>query len=107
VAARPIFARLFREYGLPAAMRTDTGAPFATPAFCGLSQLSVWWMKRGLRHQRLEPGRPAPKGRHERLQRTLKADATRPPEPHHRAQQTRVDRFCRADNAARPHAALH
>jgi putative transposase len=58
VEAQPVFERLFREYGLPEAIRTDHGAPFATPAFCGLSKLSVWWITLGIRHQRLEPGRP-------------------------------------------------
>jgi putative transposase len=106
-AARPIFARLFREYGLPDALRTDNGAPFATPAFCGLSTLSVWWSKRGLRQQRIEPGRPEQNGRHERLPRTLTAEATRPPEYHPYAQQARCDRFGREYHEERPPAALN
>jgi transposase InsO family protein len=105
--ARPIFERLFWEYGLPDAIRTDNGAPFATPAFCGLSQLSVWWITLGIRHQRIAPGRPAQHGRHERRHRTLKAEATRPPEPHQQAQQARFDRFCCEYNEERPHEALH
>jgi putative transposase len=56
VEARPIFARLFQESGLPDAIRTANGPPFATPAFCGLSKLSVWWITLGIRHQRIEPG---------------------------------------------------
>jgi putative transposase len=107
VAARPIFERLFREYGLPDAIRTDNGAPFATPAFCGLSTLSVGWMTLGIRPQRMEPGRPEQNGRHERMHRTLKAEAPRPPEPHQSAPQARFERFCREDNAERPHAALN
>lgn len=107
VEARPIFERLFQEYGLPEAIRTDNGAPFATPAFCGLSKLSVWWIKLGIRHQRIEPGRPEQNGAHERMHRTLKAEATRPPEHHQRAQQARFDRFCREYNEERPHEALH
>jgi putative transposase len=107
VAARPLFERRFREYGLPDAIRTDNGAPFATPAFCGRSQLAVWWMKLGIRHQRIEPGRPEQNGRHARRHRTLKAEATRPPAPHQSAQQARCDRFCREDNDERPHDALH
>jgi transposase InsO family protein len=104
--ARPVFERLFREYGLPDAIRTDNGAPFATPAFCGLSQLSVWWIKLGIRQQRIAPGRPEQNGRHERRHRTLKAEATRPPEPHQQAQQARFDRFCCEYNEERPHEAL-
>jgi hypothetical protein len=107
VEARPIFERLFRGDGLPGAIRTADGAPFATPACCGLSKRSVGWITLGSRHQRSDPGRPEQHGRNARLHRTLKADATRPPAPHQRAQQARVDRFCRADNAERPHAALH
>ena len=105
--ARPIFERLFREYGLPDAIRTDNGAPFATPAFCGLSQLSVWWIKLGIRHQRIEPGRPEQNGRHERMHRTLKAEATRPPAHHQQAQQARFDRCCCEYNEERPHEALN
>jgi putative transposase len=107
VEARPIFERLFREYGLPDAIRTDNGAPFATPAFCGLSKLSVWWITLGIRHQRIDPGRPEQNGRHERRHRTRKAEAPRPPEPHQSAQQARFERFCREYNEARPHDALH
>jgi putative transposase len=102
VEAQPIFARLFREYGVPGAMRTANGAPLAMPACCGLSKLSVWWIQRGIRHQRLEPGRPEQNGRHERRHRTLKAEATRPPERHQTAQQARFDRFCQEYNHERP-----
>jgi transposase InsO family protein len=106
VEARPIFAGLFHEDGLPEAIRPDNGAPFATPAFCGLSKRSVWWITVGIRHQRMAPGRPEQNGAHERRHRTLNAEATRPPEPHQSAQQARFDRFCREDHEERPHAAL-
>jgi putative transposase len=104
--ARPLFARLFQAYGLPQAIRTDHGAPFAPPAFCGLRKLSVWWIKLGIRHQRIAPGRPAPNGAHARLHRTLKTAATRPPECHQRAQQARGDRCRREYHTAHPHEAL-
>jgi hypothetical protein len=106
VEAQPVFERLCREYGRPEAIRTDNGAPFATPAFCGLSTRSVWWITLGIRHQRIEPGRPEQHGRHERLHRPLKAAATRPPEQHQAAQQARVDRCCREYHPERPHEAL-
>ena len=106
VEAHPIFERLFREYGLPKAIRTDNGAPFATPAFCGLSKLSVWWIKLGIRHQRIEPGRPEQNGAHERMHRTLKAETTRPPQKDQAAQQRRFDEFQREYNEERPHEAL-
>jgi hypothetical protein len=106
VEAQPVFERRFRADGLPEAIRTDNGAPLATPACWGLSKLSVWWIKLGLRHPRIEPGRPEQNGRHERRHRTLKAEATRPPEQHQAAQQARFDRFCREYNHERPHEAL-
>jgi putative transposase len=105
VEAQPIFERLFRAYGLPGAIRPDHGAPCATPACCGLSKLRVGWIKLGIRPQRLEPGRPEQTGSHERLPRTLKAEATRPPERNQATQQARVDRFCRESNHERPHEA--
>jgi putative transposase len=88
-------------------MRTDHGAPFATPAFCGLSKLSVWWIKLGIRPQRIAPGGPEQHGAHERLHRTRTAEATRPPEHYQDAHQARFDRFCREYNAERPPEALH
>jgi putative transposase len=106
VEAQPIFERLFHEDGRPGAMRTDHGAPCATPAFCGLSKLSVWWITLDIRHQRIEPGRPEQNGRHERMHRTLNAEATRPPERNQATQQARFDRFCREYNHERPHEAL-
>ncbi len=104
--ARPVFEQLFRTQGLPRAIRTDNGAPFATPALCGLSKLSVWWIKLGIRHHRIEPGRPEQNGAHERMHRTLKAETTRPPERNQEQQQKRFDTFCREYNAERPHEAL-
>jgi putative transposase len=95
VEARPSCARLFYEEGLPAASRTDHGPPFATPAFCGLRQLAGGWITRGIRHQRIAPGRPEQNGAPERRPRTLKAKATRPPERHQEAQQARFERCCR------------
>jgi putative transposase len=106
VEARASFERLLHESGLPEALRTDHGAPVATPAFCGRSKRSVWWLTLGIRPQRLAPGRPEQNGAHERRHRTLNADATRPPESHQRAQQARFERCCCDYNTERPHAAL-
>lgn len=66
---RPVFERLFEEYGLPRAIRTDNGVPFATRGLHGLSQLNVWWMRLGITHQRIRPARPQENGCHERCTR--------------------------------------
>ena len=79
IHVRGIFEAVFRECGLPEAIRTDNGAPFASPAPGGLSRLSMWWLKLGIRHERIEPGCPEQNGRHERMHRTLKAETANPP----------------------------
>ena len=104
--ARSRFEYLFYEYGLPSAIRTDNGVPFATQALCGLSRLSVWWIKLGISHQRIEPGQPQQNGRHERMHRDLKAETTRPPERDRTRQQGRFDGFREEFNEERPHEAL-
>ena len=82
-----IFEAAFREYGLPQAIRTDNGAPFATRALAGLSRLAVWWIKLGIVPERIQAGHPEQNGRHERMHRTLKAEATQPPASNRRQQQ--------------------
>ena len=105
-AVRPIFESLFREYGLPWAIRTDNGPPFASRALGGLSRLAVWWIKLGIIPERIEPGRPEQNGRHERFHRTLKAEAISPPAYCLIDQQNAFDRFCLEYNSDRPHEAL-
>lgn len=102
----PCFERMFREFGLPEAIRSDNGTPFASTAICGLSRLNVWWLKLGLVHQRIKRGKPQQNGAHERMHRTLKAETTRPPEWNAEAQQRRFDEFRREYNEERPHEAL-
>jgi putative transposase len=102
----PLFTAIFREYGLPEAMRTDNGPPFATQAPGGLSRLSVWWVKLGIRLERIVPGKPQQNGRHERMHRTLKAETVRPPAANLLHQQRRFDGFQREYNQERPHEAL-
>lgn len=97
----------FREYGLPNAIRTDNGTPFASRALGGLTRLSVWWIKLGIRPERIALGKPQQNGRHERMHRTLKAQATRPACASMRAQQGRFDAFRAEYNHQRPHEALH
>jgi transposase InsO family protein len=104
--AAPIFAQLFAEHGLPEAIRTDNGSPFASTALCGLSRLSVEWIRLGIQHQRITPGQPQQNGRHERMHRTLKAETARPPAANLARQQERFDTFREQFNHERPHEAL-
>jgi putative transposase len=100
------FDRLFCQYGLPRAIRTDNGPPFASAGAGGLSRLSVQWLKLGIKLERIAPGEPQQNGRHERMHRTLKAETTRPPARNPQAQQLRFNRFRQAYNHERPHEAL-
>jgi putative transposase len=102
----PAFEAAFREFGLPAAIRTDNGPPFASRALGGLSRLSVRWVKLGIRLERIKPGHPQQNGRHERMHRTLKREAIRPPAQDLRQQQRCFDRFRDEYNRERPHEAL-
>jgi hypothetical protein len=104
---RAICEAAMREYGVPARIRTDNGAPFAGTGLLGLSKLSLGWMKLGIVHERIQPGRPQQNGRHERMHRTLKEDAMNPPAASLRAQQSRFDRFRQVFNNERPHEGLN
>jgi putative transposase len=103
---RSVFESLFRKYGLPWAIRTDNGTPFASGALGGLSRLSVWWIKLGILPERIEPGHPEQNGRHERFHRTLKKGAISPARYSLAHQQEAFDQFCREYNQERPHEAL-
>jgi transposase InsO family protein len=97
---------VFRSYGLPEAIRSDNGTPFASTGRAGLSTFSVWLMRLGIRLERIDPGHPEQNGRHERMHRTLKQGATRPPSRNMLQQQERFDTFQRVFNDERPHHAL-
>ena len=103
---RPVFERIFREYGLPLAIRTDNGPPFASVGAGGLSPLSVWWVRLGIMPERIMPGHPEQNGRHERLHRTLKQETMKPPAANPQAQQEKCDSFLSVYNTERPHEAL-
>jgi transposase InsO family protein len=106
VGAKPVFERLFREHGMPRIIRTDNGVPFATNAIARLSELSVWWIRLGIKPELTEPASPQQNGRHERMHRTLKAETTRPPAGDLRAQQRRFNDFQTMYNHERPHEAI-
>ena len=102
-----VFEQAFRDFGLPQAIRTDNGTPFASPnALFGLSKLAVWWLRLGIKIQRIKPGRPQQNARHERLHLTLKTEATRPASFNFLQQQERFERFTEVYNHQRPHQAL-
>jgi transposase len=101
--AKPAFRRLFREVGLPEAIRSDNGAPFASTGIHGLCELNVWWMKLGIVHQRIRPSSPQENGQHERMHWDLKRETTRPPAANLRGQQRKFDRFQHCYNEERPH----
>ena len=103
---RPAFEALFRAYGLPMAIRTDNGPPFASTSVGGLSPLSVWWVKLGIWPDRIDPGHPEQNGRHERMHLTLKLEACQPPQEDLLSQQLSFDTFLHTYNRERPHQAL-
>jgi hypothetical protein len=101
------FERLFKERGIPTAIRSDNGVPFASPnGLFNLSKLSVWWLRLGISIERIKPGNPQQNGRHERMHRTLKAEATRPSGENFLQQQQKFDAFIEEFNNERPHEAL-
>jgi len=104
--ARAVFEVLFGNYGLPAVIRSDNGTPFASRGLLGLSRLSAWWLSLGIIPERIEPGHPQQNGCHERMHRTLKAEATRPAGANLLQQQERFDVFSHVYNHQRPHEAL-
>ena len=106
--AFPIFERIFKEFGLPHAIRTDNGVPFSVPnALYGLSKLSVWWLRLGIEIERIKPGHPEQNGRHERIHLTLKNEATKPAGQNLLQQQEKFDKFVTEYNTERPHQALN
>ncbi len=102
-----VFERAFKDFGLPGAIRTDNGVPFASAnALFGLSRLAVWWLRLGIHIQRIKPGNPQQNGRHERMHLTLKKEATKPASFNFLQQQERFDAFIIIYNNERPHQAL-
>jgi putative transposase len=107
IYAFTVFERVFKEFGLPKAIRTDNGVPFASPhALFGLSKLAVWWLRLGIHIERIKPGHPEQNGRHERIHLTLKKEATKPAAQNFLQQQAKFDDFIDCYNRERPHQAL-
>jgi len=100
------FEKIFHEYGIPDAIRSDNGSPFSSHGLAGLTPLAIWWLKLGIRLERIEPGKPAQNGRHERMHRTLKEHTALPPRSSLKEQQKAFDNFRKEYNEDRPHHAL-
>jgi putative transposase len=106
--AFPVFEAVFKEFGLPKAIRTDNGVPFASPnSLFNLSKLSVWWLRLGIEIERIKPGHPQQNGRHERMHLTLKLETTKPAGNNFLQQQAKFDDFIDCYNNERPHQALN
>lgn len=106
LGAKEVFKHLFKKYGLPNAIRSDNGVPFASTALGRLSELSVWWIQLGIRPELIQPGKPQQNGQHERMHRTLKAETTRPPAANLAKQQRLFNSFRREYNEVRPHEGI-
>ena len=105
--AFPTFEAVFKKFGLPKAIRTDNGVPFASPnSLFNLSKLSVWWLRLGIEIERIKPGHPQQNGRHERMHLTLKIETTKPAGKNFLQQQAKFDDFIECYNNERPHQAL-
>jgi putative transposase len=102
----PVLEAAFREFGLPRALRSDNGAPFASRGAGGLSRMAVKVIKAGVLPERIAPGKPQQNGRHERMHLTLLQDTANPPARSLRAQLQRFKSFQHMYNQERPHAAL-
>ncbi len=105
-AAREACEEIFHRYGLPKAIRSDNGVPFASNGLANLTQLSAYWLRLGIELERIRPAHPEENGRHERMHRTLKFETTRPPRSNLLQQQERFDKFVEEFNNERPHEAL-
>lgn len=106
IETKACFERIFREYGLPLAIRTDNGIPFSGMAVGGLSRLSIWWIQLGITPERIMPGKPQQNGRHERMHRTLKCDTLNPAGSNLVDQQKKFDFFRVEYNTERPHESI-
>jgi transposase InsO family protein len=105
--SKPVFIDVFREWGLPEQMHTDSGPPFGcAQSLARLTHLSVWFIDLGILPVYSDPGHPEQNGRHERMHRELKAEATKPPAYNLASQQRKLNNFVREYNEWRPHEAL-
>ena len=104
---KPVFIGVFRKNGLPEQLHTDNGAPFGNVTALGrLTSFAVWLMDLGIKPVYSDPGHPEQNGRHERMHRELKGEATRPPGKNLQAQQRKLNKFIYEYNEVRPYQVL-
>ena len=101
-----VFKRAFKDYGLPHAIKSDNGVPFATTGLARLSRLSVWWIKLGIDPILIQPASPYQNGAHERMHKTLKSESTIPASGDLKSQQRRFNSWKHEYNFDRPHESL-
>ena len=104
--ARVASERVFQENGIPRVIRVDNGSPFGSTGALGLTRLSAWWVKLGIRVEFIEPGHPEQNGAHEQMHRVYKAETLHPAARNLRGQKRRTRQWCREYNYHRPHEAL-
>jgi putative transposase len=104
---KQVLKNLFLEFGLPFAIRSDNGVPFAGTGLGGLSRLSIWLIKLGITPERIRKGHPQENGRHERMHFTLKQETAFPPQHNHNQQQRRFNQFKKIFNEERPHEGIN
>ena len=105
-AARLAFEGIFKENGIPRVIRGDNGSPFGSTGALGLTRLSAWWVKLGIRVEFIEPGHPEQNGGHEQMHRVYKAETLQPASARVRGQKRRTRQWCQEYNYHRPHEAL-
>ena len=103
---RLVLERIFKIYGLPQVIRVDNGSPFGATGALGLTRLSAWWIKLGIRVEFIEPGHPEQNGAHEQMHRVYKAETLQPVAWTLRGQKNRTGQWCWEYNFKRPHEAL-
>ena len=105
-ATRMAFERIFQEYGMPRVIRVDNGSPFGSTGALGLTRLSAWWVKLGVKVEFIEPAHPQQNGAHEQMHRVYKAEACNPAALSLRGQKRHTRQWCWEYNYQRPHEAL-
>ena len=104
--SRKVFERIFAHYGLPLVIRADNGSPFGSGGALGLTRLSAWWVKLGIRMEFITPGRPGENAAHEQFHGVYQREAVSPPAQTVRGQKWKTKECRQRYNEERPHEKL-